>query len=129
MPPATAERLKQRSGVRVAIGLSLQKPDVGLLVGLFGAQQRQAARITIFFLTLRQIERHPGCVVGDGGGFQRLCVLLQRDERVCDILKRDEHCAAILLCRLIISGSRAALLMQQLAAIENGLRQRRTDAP
>src|SRR5215471_1549454 len=48
MPPAPAQRLKQRRRVGVAAGLSLHQVDACLLIGLLGAEQTyQQARINL----------------------------------------------------------------------------------
>ena len=63
MPPAAAQRLKQRRRVGKTIGLRLHEVDAGLLIGLFRAQQRQIADVAVLPLPLRQIQsyfaRHP----------------------------------------------------------------------
>lgn len=50
MPPATAQRLKQRSGIGIAAGLCLQERDMRLLIGLFGLQKGEAVVVAVFQL-------------------------------------------------------------------------------
>src|SRR6185312_11530617 len=64
-PPSAAERLIEGDGVGEAGGLGLHEGDAGLLVALFGAQQRQVAGVARAVLAFRQVER---ALRGVGGG-------------------------------------------------------------
>src|SRR6202034_2554634 len=61
VPPATAERLKERGGVGKAIGLGLHQGTQRLLIGLLGVEQCEIAGVAGLPLPLREIE-------GDLGG-------------------------------------------------------------
>src|SRR5579871_5305575 len=75
MPPAAAQRLKERGGVGVAAGLSLHQADARLLVGLLGAEERQVWCVAVLPLTLREVECGLGGSGGGGGGLQLFGIL------------------------------------------------------
>ena len=129
MPPATTERLEQGRGIGETIGLCLHLIDPGLLIGLFGAQQRQRAGVAVLPLPLRQIQRHLRGIGGAGGRLQALGVLLERRKGVGDILESGQHRVAILFARLHVGGLCRALLVQQCPALEDGCSQGRAQTP
>ncbi len=129
MPPAAAERLKQRRRVGETIGLGLHQVDPGLLIGLLGAQQRKVAGVAVLPLSLGQIQRDLGGIRGGRGCLQALGVLFERRQGVGDILKGGQDRAAILFGRLNIGGLRGALLVQQRSALEDRRGQRRAQTP
>src|SRR6516164_7761897 len=67
MPPAAAQRLKERGRVGIAARLSLYQADARLLVGLLGAEQREVARIAGLPLTPGEVQRRFGGIGGGGG--------------------------------------------------------------
>src|SRR6516225_5645262 len=113
MPPAAAQRLKERGRVGIAARLSLYQPDARLLVGLLGAEQREVARIAGLPLTPGEVQRRFGGIGGGGGCLQLFGVRGERGERIGDILAGCQNGAAILCGCLQVAGSRGALLVQQ----------------
>ena len=77
MPPAAAQRLKQRGRVGIASGLGLDQIDARLLVGLFGVQQSEIAGVAVLPLPLRQVQRDFGRIRGVRGGLQCFGILLK----------------------------------------------------
>src|SRR5579872_581981 len=120
MPPAAAERLKERGGVGVAAGLSLHQVDARLLIGLLGAEEREVRCVAVLPLTLREVECGLGRIGGGGGGLQLFGILGERRQRIGHVLTGGEDRAAILRGRLVIRGLRGALLVQQGSALEDG---------
>src|SRR5690348_4941214 len=102
MPPAASERLEQRGGVGVTVGLRRNQRDARLLVILFGSQQREIAGVTVARLLLRELQRGLGRAFGIRRSVQRVGVLLQRVERVGHVLEGGQHRALVLLGRLRI---------------------------
>src|ERR1700722_20795456 len=76
MPPAAAQRLKQRGGVGVSVRLRQHQGRARLLIGLLGVQQGEIARIAVLELPLRQIERDFGGVSGVRSRLQSFGILL-----------------------------------------------------
>ena len=68
----------------------------------------------------REVRLRGGRALGDGRGFQRVGVGLQRAQRVGDVLERLDDRAAILRRGLVESGDGGALLVQQVPPWKSG---------
>ena len=76
--------------------MGLNEINHGLLIRLFGAEQRQVISVASLKLLPGQIERDAGGILCRRRGFQGVGVLLKRIQRVSDILKGGKNRAAVL---------------------------------
>src|SRR6266851_3822871 len=107
VPPAAAERLRQRRGVRKTIGLRLHESDQSRLVSVLCGKQSQIIDGTELQLSARNSKALEGGALGRISRLQSVGVGLNRMQRIGDVLK---------------GGDGGAFLMQQGASIEDRLR-------
>ena len=131
IPPAPAERLKQRRGVRVAVGARLhqrQAPPAGRSARRSTAPpwliaaERRAAGAQMSNVTARR-------PLGLDVGLEASASALQCAQRVGHILTREDHGGAVLRARLVerrIGGARA---VQQRPGVEQRLGEGGADVP
>src|SRR5260370_35396291 len=111
VPPAAAERLKQRRGVRKAIGLRLHESDQSRLVSVLCGKQSQIIDGTELQLSARNSKALEGGALGRISRFQSLGIELNRMQRVGDVLEGGDDRAAIHRRRLIEGGIGGAFPM------------------
>src|SRR6516225_6110019 len=129
VPPAAAQRLKQRRRIGVAAGLSLHQADACLLIGLLGAEQREVTGVAVLPLTLGEIQ---GGFGGSGGGSRRLepiGILCERGQGIGHILTGGQNRAAVLRGGLRVGGPGGALVVQQGPSLEDWRREVRPHRP
>src|SRR5262249_13829441 len=129
VPPAAAERLEQRRGVRVARGLRLHQRRLGEVVLALRVQQGEIARATELELLARHFEAFPRGRLGLGLRLERSRVVLEREQDVGDVLEGGENGPLILRESLVVRRLRAALLRPELTRVEDRLQQVRADVP
>src|SRR6266849_288581 len=122
VPPAAAERLKQRRGVGKTIGLRLHESDQSRLVSVLCGKQSQIIDGTELQLSARDSKALEGGALGRISRLQSVGIGLNRLQRIGDVLKRGDDRTAIRRRRLIEGGDGGAFLMQQGASIEDRLR-------
>src|SRR5260221_12931935 len=129
LPPAAAQRLEERRGVRVARRLRLNEPDLRLLVLPLGVEKREIARRA----ELQLLDRHLEALARGGLGIrlrlERDRVELQGRQHVGDVLERAEDGLLILRKGLVVGGLCTALPRLELPCVENRLKQVRPDVP
>src|SRR5437867_5740401 len=129
LPPAAAERLEQRRGVRVARRLRLNQPDLRLLVLSLRIEEREIARRAELQLLDRHVEAFARGGLGVRLRLERDRVELQGKQHVGDVLERAEDGLLILREGLVVGGLRTALSRLELPRVKNRLKQAGADVP
>src|SRR5712691_9306912 len=129
LPPAAAQRLEERRGVRIARRLRLNEPDLCLFVLALRVEKREIARRAELELLGRHVEAFARGSLGIGLRFERNRVELQSKQHVGDVLERAEHGLLILREGLVVGGLCAAFSRLELPRVENRLKQAGTDVP
>src|SRR3989475_7605534 len=129
LPPAAAERLEQRRGVRVARRLRLNQPDLRLLVLSLRIEEREIARRAELQLLGRHVEAFARGGLGVRLRLERDRVELQGKQHVGDVLERAEDGLLILREGLVVGGFCAALSRLELSCVKNRLKQARAEVP
>src|SRR5712692_7095220 len=129
LPPAAAERLEERRGVRVSRRLRLNETDLCLLVLALRIEEREIARRAELELLGRHVEAFARRSLGIRLRLERRRVELQSKQHVGDVLKRAEHGLLILREGLVVGGLCAALSRLELPRVENRLKQAGADVP
>src|SRR5712671_3566641 len=129
LPPAAAQRLEERRGVRVARSLRLNKTDLGLLVLPLRVEERELARRAELELLGRHVEAFARRGLGLGLRLERDRVELQGEQHVGDVLERAEDGLLILREGLVVGGLCAALPRLELSGVKNRLKQAGADIP
>src|SRR6267378_8587891 len=129
LPPAAAQRLEERRGVRVARSLRLNETDPCLFVLALRIEERELARRAELELLDRHVEAFARRCLGVRLRLERDRVELQGKQHVGDVLERAEHGLLILREGLIVSGLCAALSRLELPCVENRLEQGGSDVP
>src|SRR5712691_4816470 len=129
LPPAAAQRLEERRGVRVARRLRLNKTDPCLFVLALRVEERELARRAELELLDRHVEAFARRRLGIRLRLERDRVELQGKQHVGDVLERAEHGLLVLREGLVVSGLRAAFSRLELPGVENRLEHVGADVP
>src|SRR5439155_8414444 len=129
LPPAAAQRLEERRGVRVARRLRLNQPDLRLLVLALRVEKREIARRAELQLLDRHVEAFARGGLGVRLRLERDRVELQGKQHVGDVLERAEDGLLILREGLVVGGLRTALSRLELPRVKNRLKQAGADVP
>src|SRR6266853_3073838 len=129
LPPAAAQRLEERRGVRVARRLRLNETDLRLFVLALRVVEREIVCRAELELLGRHFEAFARSNLGIRLSLERDCVELQGKQHVGDVLERAEDGLLILREGLVVGGLRAALPRLELARVENRLKQAGADTP
>src|SRR6267378_145271 len=129
LPPAAAQRLEERRGVRVARSLRLNETDPCLFVLALRIEERELARRAELELLDRHVEAFARGGLGLGLRLERDRVELQGKQHVGDVLERAEHGLLILREGLVVGGFGAALPRLELPRVKNRLKEARADVP
>src|SRR5882724_5388069 len=129
LPPAAAQRLEERRGVRVARSLRLNKTDPCLLVLPLRVEERELARRAELELLGRHVEAFARSGLGIRLRLERDRVELQSKQHVGDVLERAEHGLLVLCEGLVVSSFCAAFSRLELPGVENRLEQAGADVP
>src|SRR5713101_130715 len=129
LPPAAAERLEERRGVRVARRLRLNQTDFCLFVLPLRVEKREIARRAELELLDRHVEAFARGGLGIRLRFERDRIELQSKEHVGDVLERAEDGLLILREGLVVGGLCAALSRLELPRVKNRLKQASADVP
>src|ERR1700677_877503 len=87
VPPAPAERGKERRGVGIPARLSLNERKLGLLKALFRVEDDRRGYLTETLLRACDLERVFGATIGQHRRVQRVGVAGERSKRVGDVLE------------------------------------------
>src|SRR5712691_7344258 len=129
LPPAAAQRLEERRGVRVARRLRLNETDPCLFVLALRIEEREMARRAELELLDRHVEAFARRRLGIRLRLERDRVELQGKQHVGDVLERAEHGLLILREGLVVSGLCATLSRLELPGVENRLEHVGADVP
>src|SRR5439155_11286665 len=129
LPPAAAQRLEERRGVRVARRLRLNQPDLRLLVLPLRIEEREIARRAELELLDRHVEAFARGGLGIRLRLERDRVERQGKQHVGDVLERAEDGLLILRKGLVVGGNGAALPRLELPCMKNRLKEARADIP
>src|ERR1700730_11145693 len=97
----SAERLKQRGRISVAIGARLDERDHRLLIGLLRADERQVTHGAELELVPHDVQAPLPGVFGAGGRAQSVGIRIERMQRIGHVLKGGQYRRSIQRSRLI----------------------------
>src|SRR6266699_3046710 len=129
LPPAAAQRLEERCGVRVAHRLRLNETDLRLFVLALRVVEREIACRAEPELHARHLEAFARRNLGIRLSLERDRVELQGKQHVGDVLERAEDGLLILREGLVVRGLRAALPRLELPRVKNRLKEAGADIP
>src|SRR6185437_5277769 len=127
--PATAECGIQRGGVGEPGGARLDQRDARLLVAALGIEQVKIAGGAVLVLLAGQPKLLRCRALRAYLRGQPLRVVLERLQGIGDVLEGDQHGLLPICQRLVQAGPGGALLVQQLAAVEQRLGQTQAQRP
>src|SRR6185437_6361165 len=127
--PAAAKRGVQRGGVGQPGGARLDQRDASLLVAALGVEQVEIAGGADLVLLAGQPELLRCRAFRTDLRGQSLCVVFERLQGIGDVLEGDQHGLLPVRQRLVQAGAGGALLVQQLAAVEQRLGQAQAQRP
>ena len=121
IPPAAAERLKQRRRIGEPRRAGLHHLNHRLLIGLLGVEQQQDVGVAGFHLLAGEVETHLRSAFEVARGLQRIRVVLQGAQRVGDVLHGGDDGAPVSPGRRVVSVLGLLELVQKRAAVKQCL--------